>query len=142
MGIIGKQQIDAEGYRGSETVAQFQSQISWIKDNKEKRKTARNLSQFSSVMQSLCLLKICDVLFVINKYDDDWLEFEDFLDASESFNQMNTSSPPTIIYLIKGADNLHNQNLAIRNLRYYVNRGQNTNKLRQSLIIHFLPIYN
>ncbi|CDW89346.1 UNKNOWN [Stylonychia lemnae] len=91
--------LDAEGYRGSETVAQFQSQISWIKDSKQKRKTARNLSQFSSVMQSLCLLKICDVLFVINKYDDDWLEFEDFLDASENFNQMNTSSPPTTVKL-------------------------------------------
>ncbi|CDW74901.1 UNKNOWN [Stylonychia lemnae] len=135
--------LDAEGYRGSETVYEFQSQISWVKDEKKKRKTARNLSQFSSLMQSLCLLRICDVLFVINIFDDNWQEFEDFLDASENFNQVNkSSSPTTIIYLIKGADNLHKQNTGIRNLKYFINRGEDSGKLKQSFIVHFLPAYN
>ncbi|CDW73656.1 gtp-binding protein [Stylonychia lemnae] len=144
--------IDAEGFGSSESKEKYKNQIFWTSDQKKKRKIARNLSKFSLALQSVFLLDICDILFVVNEYNHDWEDFEEFIDNYQKFNNQEISLPQ-IIYLIKGADTKNKQQLAVTNLQQaFANENtegndpqnfdnKNNNRITD-IKYHFLPSYS
>ncbi|CDW86476.1 UNKNOWN [Stylonychia lemnae] len=107
--------IDAEGFGSSECKLKYQNQITWSTSNQERRRDARNLSKFSSALQSVFLLEICDIVFVFNEYYHDWEDFEEFISCFKTFENEKRSLPE--IKMIKGADIQSKQILAVTNLR-------------------------
>ncbi|CDW73309.1 UNKNOWN [Stylonychia lemnae] len=144
--------IDAEGYRSSESIMKYQNQISWTTDPRQKRQEARNLSNFSSALQSVFLLEICDILLVVNEYQNEWQDFEEFIESFEAFDKEKRLLPQ-IIYLIKGADTVSKKKLAIKNLKQalsYENADEadpqnfdiENNECFNDINCYFLPTYS
>ena len=88
-------------------------------------------------------MEICDVLLLMNNFDDDWGEFEDFLRIFKLYNE-ESRNLPALIYLIKGASNDSKKNLAFKNIEQNVMIWYNeSNNGVQSLkdTVYFLPDY-
>eukprot|EP00347_Sterkiella_histriomuscorum_P002828 403366645 len=100
---------------------------------------AIKLSNKASILQSLLLLEISNLLLLIARYDDDWQEFEEFLDSFEKFNTQDRSLP-RIIVLIRDANNYYKKKLANDNFQERIfERYKNQNQIQQQIQLEFLP---
>eukprot|EP00347_Sterkiella_histriomuscorum_P024526 403330801 len=134
--------LDAEGFRGSENITKFVKLIeAWNQDKRKQNKEARKLANLASVLESLLLLEVSNILLLIAKYDDDWQEFEDFIESFQIFSNQERSLPK-IIFVIRDADNDFKKDLARNNFKNRIlDRYENSQEIHDQIELMFLPKY-